>query len=281
MLTADCCLVYLHVAGTGVNGNRGTPAAYFANHTLPRLLNAALDGRCHRVPQRDASGTRGDVHVKGGVGGQTQGHVSRARTNVPQILGHAISVNVTTARLGMKSAIDAICNDVAGSGADFNIARTHFLDFDVTAARFDLRRTSKLAPANVSRACLKTQFTGKTRQLQISRPALEINIALEAFDILITAAGVGTNRGILRNRNFVVDRNVVEVHVVDADAVAVLPNRRIVLQLLHLLLVVAAKPGTARVDLGMNRDRARRTVPDDDVAGVSKHFEVDWSIDLE
>src|SRR6267142_4025677 len=114
-------------------------------------------------------------------------------------------MNVTAARLGMKSAVDAVCGDVAGSGTDFNVARTHFLDFDVTAARFDLRRTRKLAPANISRARLETQFTGKTGQLQVARPALEIDIALEAFDILIAAAGMRSDRGILRNGDFVVD----------------------------------------------------------------------------
>src|SRR6202795_3992493 len=229
MLTADCCLVYLHVAGPGVNGNRGTAAAHFANHTLSRLLNAALDGRCQRMAQRDASGIRGDVDVKGGVGWHTKGHVSRAGTNVPQILGHAVSVNVTAARLGMESAIDAVCGNVAGSGADFNVARAHLLDFDVTAPRFDLCWPGKLAPANVSRARLETQFTGKARQLQIARPALEINIALEAFDILITAAGMGSDRGVLRDSDFVVDGNIIQIDVVNPDAVAVLANRRIVL----------------------------------------------------
>src|ERR1035437_8581537 len=92
---------------------------------------------------------------------------------------------------------------------------------------------------------------------------------------------MGTNRGVLRDGNFVVDRNVVVVHVVDADAVAVLANRWIRLQLLHLRLVVAAEPGIARLNLGMNRNRARRAVADGDVAGASQHFEVDGSADLE
>src|SRR5208337_1077499 len=94
-------------------------------------------------------------------------------------------------------------------------------------------------------------------------------------------AGMGTNRGVLWDGDVVVDRNVGEIDVVDANAVAVLPNRRMVLQLLHLRLVVAAEPGIARVNLAMNRDRARSTVADGDVAGASKHFEVDRATDLE
>src|SRR6202011_5946883 len=111
--------------------------------------NAALDGRLHRMTQRDGSGIRGDVDVEGGIGWHAQGDVSRAGANVPQILGHAVAVNVTAARLGMKAAIDAICGDVAGSSADIHVARTLLLDFDVTTARFDLCRTRKLAPTNI------------------------------------------------------------------------------------------------------------------------------------
>src|ERR1035437_4320239 len=69
--------------------------------------------------------------------------------------------------------------------------------------------------------------------------------------------------------------------VVYADAVAVLANRRIVLQFLHLRFVVAAEPGIARVYLGMNRDRARSPVPHGDVAGASEHYEVDGAVNLE
>src|SRR5260370_16771145 len=107
----------------------------------------------------------------------------------------------------MESAIDAVCGNVAGSGADFDVARAHLLDFDVTAPRFDLCWPGKLAPANVSRARLETQFPGKARQLQIARPALEINIALEALDILITAAGISSDPPILPHTHFLIDLN--------------------------------------------------------------------------
>src|SRR5260370_41429925 len=44
-------LVDLHVARPGVNGNHRTAPAHFANYTLPRLLDAHLDRRLHRMPQ--------------------------------------------------------------------------------------------------------------------------------------------------------------------------------------------------------------------------------------
>src|ERR1035437_2199871 len=277
----DCCLVHGYVARASMNGNNRAAATHLANHTLPRFLNAALDGRSHRMPQSDGSGTRRDVDIESGGGGASQGHVSGAGADAPHVLGRAVAVNVAAARLGVKSAIDAVDRDVTASGADVHVARAHFLDFNVATARFDLRGTGKIAPADVSRSRLEAHFTGKARQAQVAGPALEIDVALEAFDRLIAATGMGANRGVLRHGNFVVDRNVVVVHVVDADAVASLANRRMILQLLHLGLVVAAKPGIARLNLGMNRNRARRAVPTRDVAGASQHFEVDGSADLE
>src|SRR5271157_918303 len=166
----------MHVAGTSVNRNHRTTAAYFANHALPRLLDAALNRGCHGMAQSDGSGIRGDVDVKGGVGGHAQGHVARAGAHVPHVLGRAFAVNVAAARFGMESAIDAVRGDVAGSGADIHVACTGFLDLDVTAARFDSRGARELAPADVSRARLEAHFAGEARQLQIARTALEIDV---------------------------------------------------------------------------------------------------------
>src|SRR5208282_2785471 len=121
----------------------------------------------------------------------------------------------------MKSTIDSAYRDVAGAGANVHVARTRFLDFDVAAARFNLCGSNKLAPLNIPRSRLETHFTSEARQSQVARSTLKIDIALQAFNRLIAAAGVTTKRGVLGNGDFVVDRNVAEVHVVDADAVAV------------------------------------------------------------
>src|SRR5208282_1710390 len=181
----------------------------------------------------------------------------------------------------MKSAIDAVYRDVARSGADVHVARTHLVDFDVAAARFDFRRTRNLTPAHVSRTCLETHVAGEARHFQVARPAFEFRVAFEAFDNLIAAAGVGPKRGVFRDGDFVVDRNVVNVHVVDANAVPVLANGRIRLQLLHLRLVIAAEPGIARLNLGMNRNHARGAGTHGDVTRASQHFKIDVATDLE
>src|SRR5208337_1313900 len=227
------------------------------------FLNAALDGGSHRMSQGDAPGVRRDVDIKGGVGWHLEVYVSRAGADAPHVLRQAFTANVAAPRLSMKSAIDAVDGDVAGAGANLHVTRAHFLDVDVTAACLDLRGTREFASANVSRSCL------------------QIDVALESFDRLVAAAGVGANRGVLGNRDFVIDGNVIEIYVVDADAVAGLANGRIRLQLLYLRLVVAPKPGIARVDLGMNRDRSSSPIPNGDVAGASQHLKVHRAIDLE
>src|SRR5208337_1614605 len=201
--------------------------------------------------------------------------------DAPHVPRRAFAVNVAASRLSMKSTVDTVHGDVTGTGADLHVARAHFLDLDVTAACLDLRGTRQFAPANVSRPCLEAHFTGESRQSQVARSTLQIDIALEPFDRLIAAAAVGANRSVLGDGDFVIDGNVGEIHVVDADAVAGLANGRIVLQLLHLRLVIAAEPGIARVNLGMNRDRSRRAIPNRDVAGASQHLEVHGTTDLE
>src|SRR5208283_4944061 len=274
-------LVHLHVARSSVHGNHGTTAAHLVHHTLPRFLNAALDGGSHRMSQGDAPGVRRDVDIKGGVGWHLEVYVSRAGADAPHVLRQAFTANVAAPRLSMKSAIDAVDGDVAGAGANLHVTRAHFLDVDVTAACLDLRGTREFASANVSRSCLKMHFAGEPRQSQVARSTLQIDVALESFDRLVAAAGVGANRGVLGNRDFVIDGNVIEIYVVDADAVAGLANGRIRLQLLYLRLVVAPKPGIARVDLGMNRDRSSSPIPNGDVAGASQHLKVHRAIDLE
>src|SRR5208282_6539306 len=165
------------------------------------------------MAQRHASRIRGDVDVEVGVRGQIKRDVSRARTNAPHILGQAFAVNVAAARLSSKSSINAVYRDVARSGVDVPVALARLVDFNVAAARSDLRRSSQLPPLNISRPRLETHFPGKSRQSQVARSALQIDGALQPFHLLIAAAGVRANRGVLGDSDLVVDRNVVEVHV--------------------------------------------------------------------
>ena len=177
-LTAKSCLVHLHIARAGVNGNRGAAAAHFANHALSIFSNLSLDGGCHGMAQRHTSGTRRDINIKRRVRRHVQRDVSGARPNAPHILRQAFAVNISAARLGMKSAIDAAYGDVARARAYVDIASAQLLDLNITAARFNPSGARKVASADIPRSRLKTHFASESLQLQIARSTLEIDVAL-------------------------------------------------------------------------------------------------------
>src|SRR5664279_3774568 len=109
-------------------------------------------------------------------------------------------------------------------------------------------------------------FTGKAGEAEIAGTALEIDIAFDALDSLVAAAGVGADGGILWNRDVIIDGNIIQVHIVNADTVAVLANRGIILQLLDFSFVVAAEAGIPGVNFGVNGHRAGAAVAHGNIA---------------
>ena len=67
--------------------------------------------------------------------------VAGAGANAPEIFRQAFAVNVTAARFGMEATVEAFDGDVAGAGANLDIARAGFVEFDVAAARLGARGT--------------------------------------------------------------------------------------------------------------------------------------------
>src|SRR3974390_18681 len=121
---------------------------------------------------------------------------------------------------------------------------------------------------------------GDPRQPQVAGAALQISVALDAFQRLIAAAAVGANVRVLRDGDFVVDGDVTEIDVVNPDAVPVLPDGRVALQLLHVRLVISFEPGVADVNLGVNGNGAGTTAANRNVTGVGEHFEINGPADL-
>src|SRR4051794_3805046 len=83
------------------------------------------------------------------------------------------------------------------------------------------------------------------------------------------------NPGIFRNCDFVVDGNIPEAHIINSNAVSVLPNGRIFFEPLNVVIPLAHKPGVAYMNFAGNGYRAGRTASDDDVAGVGENFQID------
>jgi hypothetical protein len=72
----------------------------------------------------------------------------------------------------------------------------------------------------------------------------------------------------------IVNRNITNIHVVDAHVIAGLRDRRILLDVLHVRLFSAIKPAVAHADLPDDGNSARRPAADGYIAGVREYFEV-------
>src|SRR5271163_359607 len=105
MLSA--ALVYGNVTRPSVHRNDRAAAAHFADYALTRLLNAPLDSRRYRMTQRNVSRARRNIHIERCIRRHIQAHIARTGANGPHILRRSIAMNVSAARLGVKSAIDA------------------------------------------------------------------------------------------------------------------------------------------------------------------------------
>src|SRR5512143_653853 len=170
--------------------------------------------------------------------------------------------------------------DVARASTNIDIAFANFLDFNIATAGLDARRPGKLAASHVARSGLEAQVAGEARQLHVAGTGFKVNRSLDALDTLIAAATVSANRGVLRDSDLVVDRDIAVIHIVDANAVSVLPDGRILLDLLHVVFRRFLEPGVAGMNLAMNRDCSSRSAAHGDVARAGKDFEIHRPIDL-
>ena len=101
--------------------------------------------------------------------------------------------------------------DIAGSG---------FLQFNVSAARARTDRAVEFAPTHIARAGLGANLAGQSAQLHVSGTAFQLDSPFDSVDIVVSRAAPGMQRRFRRNRDFVIDGDVLHIHVIDAHAVA-------------------------------------------------------------
>ena len=82
-------------------------------------------------------------------------------------------------------------------------------------------------------------FAGKVRQLHVTRSRLHVRISPSAFDGLVPRTAAAANRRVRWNGDFVVDRYVVEVHIVNVNAVPGLVDRRILFDRMDILFALS------------------------------------------
>src|SRR5208282_1651116 len=103
---------------------------------------------------------------------------------------------------------------------------------------------------------------------------LQVDVSARAFDGLISRAAVRAHRGVFGHGDFIVHRNVADVHDIDADAVAFLPWRWMLFNVAYIRLPAAEQPMISDVNLPANRHRSRRPAPHNDVSGAGLHLQI-------
>src|SRR5438094_772728 len=100
---------------------------------------------------------------------------------------------------------------------------------------------------------------GASRRSKIERSLfrkLKLNVARSA---------ARAHRRVGWNRDVVIDRNIAQVHIINVDAVAALPNGWILLQVTDIASPISLKPAVTDVNLLVYRHSSCRTAVDSNV----------------
>ena len=133
------------------------------------------------------------------------------------------------------------------------------LDLNIAAAGAASHGARDLPRPNVARSGLQANLAGQVRQLHIARSGLRVDVAVRAFNYLISRAAAGADGGIGGHTDLVIDRDVAQVHIIDVNAVAILADRRMLLDLVDVGVAVAHQPVVADIDLSADHHRSRWT----------------------
>src|ERR1700687_545671 len=153
---------------------------------------------------------------------------------------------------------------------EVDVARCRLVDLDIATSRATSHRARNMARPDIARSGLQPNLASQIFQLHIARPGLGVHVAVRAFDGLISRATARAYGSIRGHANFVVHRDVAHVHVLNMNVVALLPDGRMLFDLVDIGIPVAAEPMVADVDLPPNEDRSGRTGAHGDVAGMSE-----------
>src|ERR1700733_3085 len=270
----------MYIARSRPQSKQRSASAHFADDLLVRLLHPSLHSHRDRCIDVQRARTGGKIGVESGIRWQAHAYIARSGANLPPAHLRALGRNVAAARFTAKCALNAPNAYSSGPGVQINVARSSFFQLKVTAARASAYRTCNFARLHIARTSLHPNLPRKPRELHISRTTLQIGVAMNVFDNLISRAGVGVDRGVDRNCDFIVHGNVAGIHVIDANAVPILTQRRMLFNFGDLGVPVSPPPGVSPVDFPSNRDRPRWSAAHNNVAGAGLHLEIHGPADL-
>src|SRR5690348_6420588 len=239
------------------------------------------------VAQFDVARTGGSIQVKARLARDAQLDGAGARAQPPFAARCAFNVHVAAARIGVHHAPYTVQVNSAGACADAYLAGGGLAQAYVAAASFRVESARHAVPLNVAAAGAGAHFTVDAVHLQgagsgvrfhpaanagnmhIAGAGTRLQGAFDAVNFLVAGAGVRRQAGRLRNHDRIVNGNVVPqfriLDVPNADAVAVLLNRRVLFQLANLLLAVVAP--AAHLDAAGDLNRAHSAAMDLNVPG--------------
>src|SRR2546427_1851884 len=88
------------------------------------------------------------------------------------------------------------------------------------------------------------------------------------------------HRSIGWNCDVVIDRNIAQVHIINVDAVAALPNGWILLEFTDIALPISFEPPVAHMNLPVHRHSSCRTAADSNVPRTREHLEINRPANL-
>ena len=151
-----------------------------------RVSDSSLHGHFDRLTYIDGAGTGRDIGVKGRIRRQPDMHIAGTGAHIPSAGLRAFGSDVSAAGLAVEAALHAACAEIPRSGMQIDVSRPGLFNLHIAAAGSAFHRARDIARPNVPGASLQADFAIQSAQLHIARSGLNVDVAVRAFDDLIT-----------------------------------------------------------------------------------------------
>src|SRR5207302_143093 len=270
----------MNIARARMHVNKRPTTVNGAADEAPRFLDPALNRHGDRGIDDNGAGGRACFQVESSLWGQPQSDIPRSGPDFPISRLRTFDGDIAAAGIGAQPAADSIYLDVARAGMSVHFAVGFFFQANISAARLRGNGAGDAASFDITRTSMHLDVSCQVGKPQVAGTALQIQVGAQILDGLVSRIAAGAHPSIRRNRDFVVNRNIPQVHVIDPNTPSRLANGRILFQFLDLGLLAAMPPGLAHVDFSGDRNRARRPTAHDDIARAGENLQIGVAVYL-
>src|SRR3989442_10167380 len=107
-----------------------------------------------------------------------------------------------------------------------------------------------------------------------------MHVSVQSFEPLIARTGSCAHCGFGGSGDLVIDRDIVDVYVINSNAVAALPQGWVFLQLFHFGFLSAVEPAVAHVDSPNDGYSSSCSATYRDISRMGECFQIDRAADL-